>query len=65
MANSLVKHERIMTTTAKAKDLRRVVERLITHAKMNNQKHKALAGAVLTERAMMVKLFEILGPRYK
>lgn len=65
MVTSLIKHERIMTTTQKAKELRRVAEKMVTHAKKGTWNHRRLAGAVVREKACMVKLFEILGPRYK
>lgn len=54
-----------MTTTPKAKELRRVAEKLVTHAKKGNRVHKTLAAGVVTERAALVKLFDILGPRYR
>lgn len=65
MVTSLINHERIMTTTQKAKELRRVADKMVTHAKKGNLVHKRKAGAVVREPAAMVKLFEILGPRYK
>ncbi len=65
MVTSLIKHERIMTTTQKAKELRRVADKMVTHAKKGNLVHKRKAGAVVREQVAMIKLFEILGPRYK
>ena len=65
MVTSLIYHERIMTTTARAKELRRVAEKMVTHAKKGNLTHRRLAGAVVRESAALVKLFEIIGPRYK
>lgn len=65
MVTSLIKHERIMTTTEKAKDLRRVAEKMVTHAKKGNMMHRRLAGAFVREKVAMIKLFEIMGPRYK
>mmetsp|Transcript_28300 Transcript_28300/g.28595 ORF Transcript_28300/g.28595 Transcript_28300/m.28595 type:complete len:134 (+) Transcript_28300:188-589(+) len=64
MVTSLIYHERIMTTTPKAKELRRVAEKMVTHAKIGNLHHRRLAGAVVREPAALVKLFGILGPRY-
>jgi large subunit ribosomal protein L17 len=64
MVTSLINHERIMTTTHRAKELRRVAEKMITHAKAGTLHSRRLAGAVLTEKPALVKLFEILGPRY-
>lgn len=65
MVTSLIKHERITTTTAKAKELRRVAERLVAKAKIGTLHQKRLAGQVVREAPALVKLFEILGPRYK
>jgi large subunit ribosomal protein L17 len=65
MVTSLIHHERIITTTPKAKELRRVAENMITHAKIGDLHRRRLAGAVVRERSAVVKLFEILGPRYK
>jgi len=64
MVTSLIYHERIMTTTARAKQLAPLAEKMITHAKKGTLAHKRLAGAVVREPGAMVKLFEILGPRY-
>ena len=61
MVTSLIYHERIMTTTPKAKELRRVAEKMITHAKVGNLHHRRLASGVVREKAAVVKLFEILG----
>ena len=65
MVTSLIKHERIMTTTPKAKELRRVADNMVTHAKNGSLHHRRLAAAVIREKPALVKLFEILGPRYK
>ena len=65
MVTSLIYHERIMTTTPRAKELRRVAEKMVTHAKVGDLHHRRLASAVVREPAAVVKLFEILGPRYK
>lgn len=65
MVTSLIHHERIITTTPKAKELRRVAENMITHAKIGDLHRRRLAGAVVREQSAVVKLFEILGPRYK
>lgn len=64
MVTSLIKHERIMTTTARAKELRRVAEKLVTHAKKGTLSNRRNAAAVVQEKPALVKLFEILGPRY-
>lgn len=64
MAAALIKHEQILTTTAKAKELRPYVEKLITLAKKGGLSNRRLANARLMDDAQLVKLFEVLGPRY-
>ena len=65
MMNSLLKHEAIKTTLPKAKELRRVVEPMITVAKTPTLANKRLAFDRLRDRDMVVKLFAELGPRYQ
>ena len=65
MANSLIEHEAIKTTVPKAKELRRVVEPLITLAKEPTLANKRLAFDRLRNRDNVVKLFNDLGPRFK
>ncbi len=65
MTNSLLKHEVIKTTLPKAKELRRVVEPILTLGKEPTLANKRLAFNRLRDREMVVKLFEELGPRYK
>lgn len=65
MVTSLIKHERIKTTTPKAKELRRVAEKMISYAKKGDLHNRRLAARVVQEKPMLVKLFEILGPRYE
>ena len=65
MMNSLLQHEAIKTTLPKAKELRRVVEPMITLAKEPTLANKRLAFNRLRDRDMVVKLFAELGPRYK
>src|ERR1700738_1139579 len=65
MAAALIKHEQIMTTLPKAKDLRPVVEKLITLGKRGDLHARRQAGAKIRDIAMGKKLFEVLGPRYK
>lgn len=65
MAVSLMKHEIIKTTLPKAKDLRRVVERLITLARTDNVAKRRLAFARLRDRDMVTKLFNDIAPRFK
>ena len=64
MANSLIEHEAIKTTVPKAKELRRVVEPLITLAKVPTVANKRLAFDRLRNRDNVVKLFNVLGPRF-
>jgi large subunit ribosomal protein L17 len=65
MANSLLRHEAIRTTLPKAKELRRVVEPLITLGREPTVANKRLAFNRLRDREVVVKLFNEIGPRYK
>src|SRR5205085_11303152 len=65
MMNSLIEHEVIKTTVPKAKELRRVVEPMITLAKKPTVANKRLAFDRLRDRNSVVKLFAELGPRYQ
>jgi len=65
MAASLILHEQIITTLAKAKDLKRVVEKFITLAKRGDLNSRRLAAARMRDEAMVKKLFDVLAPRYK
>ena len=65
MAAALVKHEQIVTTLPKAKDLRSVVEALITLAKRGDLHARRVAASRLRDEATVAKLFEALGPRYQ
>ena len=65
MAVSLVRHEMIKTTLAKAKELRRVAEPLITLAKTDSVARRRLAFSRVRDRAAVTKLFNELGPRYQ
>lgn len=65
MAVSLLRHELIKTTLIKAKELRRVVEPLVTLAKEDSLHHRRLAFARIQDRDIVTKLFNELGPRYK
>ena len=65
MSNSLLRHELIRTTLPKAKELRRVVEPLITLSKEPTLANRRLAFNRLRDRDIVVKLFNELGPRYK
>jgi large subunit ribosomal protein L17 len=65
MASSLLRHESIRTTVPKAKELRRVVEPLITLAKIDSLAKRRLAYSRLRDVAVVEKLFADLGPRFK
>lgn len=65
MATSLFLHELIKTTVPKAKELRRVVEPMITKAKFDTVANRRLVFSRLRDRDMVTKLFNELGPRYK
>jgi len=64
MCNSLLLHEQIKTTLPKAKELRRVVEPLITLGKKPSLANRRLAFDRLRDREMVVKIFDELGPRF-
>jgi large subunit ribosomal protein L17 len=64
MANSLLRHEVIKTTVPKAKELRRVVESLITLGKKPSLANRRLAFDRLRDREIVVKIFDELGPRF-
>ena len=65
MAAALIKHEQIVTTLPKAKELRPVVEKLVTLAKKGGLAARRQAIAEVRDVAMVRKLFEVIGPRYK
>ena len=64
MAGSLIEHEQIKTTLPKAKELRPIVEKLITLAKKGDLHYRRQARAQLKEDQYVSKLFDVLGPRY-
>ena len=64
MAGSLIEHEQIKTTLPKAKELRPIVEKLITLSKRGDLHARRLASAQLKEDQYVTKLFDVLGPRY-
>ncbi|MEO0822238.1 MAG: 50S ribosomal protein L17 [Pseudomonadota bacterium] len=64
MACSLIEHEQIKTTLPKAKELRPIVEKLITLAKRGDVHARRLAASKIKQDAAVKKLFEVLGPRY-
>ena len=65
MAGSLIEHEQIKTTLPKAKELRRIVEKLVTLGKRGDLHARRQANAQLKQDMHTAKLFEVLGPRYK
>jgi len=65
LAASLIKHEQLTTTVAKAKELRPYVEKLITLAKRGGLSNRRLAHSRLLDDAQLTKLFEVLADRYK
>ena len=64
MAGSLIEHEQIKTTLPKAKELRRVVEKLVTLGKRGDLHARRQAAAQLKQDKDVAKLFDVLGPRY-
>ena len=64
MAGSLIEHEQIKTTLPKAKELRPIVEKLITLAKRGDLHARRLAASQLKEDQYVTMLFDVLGPRY-
>ena len=64
MAVALIKHEQINTTLPKAKELRPIVEKLITLGNRGDLHARRLAYARIPDRAMVAKLFDVLAPRY-
>jgi large subunit ribosomal protein L17 len=65
MAQALIKHEQIVTTLYKAKDLRPVVEKLVTLGKRGDLHARRQAIAQIKDVKLVGKLFDVLGPRYK
>ncbi len=65
MAASLLRHEQIVTTLPKAKDLKRVVDKYITLGKRGDMNSRRLAGSRLGDDEMVKKLFDVLATRYK
>ena len=64
MAAALIKHEQILTTTAKAKELRPYVEKLITLGKKGGLSNRRLAHARMLDDTQLIKLFDVLASRY-
>ena len=64
IVTDLIRHESIRTTEAKAREVRRMAEKVITHGKKGSLHHRRQASALLTDRKAVSKLFDELGPRY-
>lgn len=65
LAISMILHERLMTTEAKAKELRSVVEKLVTIAREDSQHHRRLIMSRIDHDLATAKLFEVIAPRYE
>ena len=65
MVSSLIEHERIVTTVAKAKEARGLADKMITMAKAQDLHNRRRAAAIVRGDATLTKLFDILGPRYE
>ena len=65
MATSLLRHERIRTTEAKAKEVRPLVEKLITLARTDGVHSRRMARRYIADREMLQKLFDQIGPRFQ
>ena len=64
MCNSIIEHERIITTIQKAKHIKPIIEKLVTLGKVDTTAHRRQAFADLRDKEMTSKLFEVLGPRF-
>lgn len=65
MVTSLIKHERIVTTLPKAKELRKLADKVVGLGKNGTLHSRRQADAILREKPALTKLFEVLGPRYQ
>lgn len=61
---SMIAHERIITTLIKAKELRPIIERMVTVAKTDDVHHRRLAARSITDKGLIAKLFETISPRF-
>lgn len=65
LVTSLVRHERVRTTSAKAKEIRRTAEKMITRAKADSVHNRRIVGKDIKDQEALAKLFNDLGPTYK
>ena len=65
MSNALIKHEQITTTLAKAKEIRRFVEKIVTLSKKGNLLSRRKVVSILQDQKMSKKVFDVLSERYK
>ena len=65
LAVSMIQHERLTTTEAKAKSLRPIVEKLVTIAREDSQHHRRLVMSKIDNQAATTKLFEVIAPRFE
>src|SRR6056297_2330582 len=65
MVTSLFKHERIRTTKAKAREIRRTAEKMITRAKVDSVHNRRMVGRDIKDEGILAKLFVDIAPRYK
>lgn len=64
LATALLRYERVRTTVAKARETRRVAERLITRARVDSVHNRRLVGRTITDGRLLAKLFTDIGPRF-
>jgi large subunit ribosomal protein L17 len=65
MATSVLRYERIRTTTPKAKEVRKLVEKLITRAKIDSVHNRRIVAQTIADKAVLAKLFVDIGPRFE
>ncbi len=65
MVTSLFRYERITTTKAKAREIRRTAEKMVTRAKTDSVHNRRIIGRNIKDEAVLAKLFTVLGPRFK
>jgi large subunit ribosomal protein L17 len=65
MVTSLFRHERITTSKAKAREVRRTAEKLVTRGRTDTVHNRRIAARMIADKAILAKLFTVLGPRYR